>query len=188
MDEEKRKRLIVFTSQSFKQKGIRAVRMDAIARDLNVSKRTIYEVYKTKENLINVCLSFYTDRIRNLFSIIGYNSTDTLSHLLGTSEAFVANLYKGEDAFWNDITGYYPYVYATIQGIWYEELERRMSACRAEGFVMYNLDVRAFLDTFTSVLYSARMAQCTSDMLTNSALFMLRGTMTVKGINAMNSL
>ena len=52
MDAEKRKRLIIFTSQSFKQKGIRATRMDAIAHGLNISKRTIYEVYKTKDNLI----------------------------------------------------------------------------------------------------------------------------------------
>lgn len=67
MDEEKKKRLIIFTSQSFKQKGIRATRMDAIAHGLNISKRTIYEVYKTKDNLIGACLVSYSERTKNLF-------------------------------------------------------------------------------------------------------------------------
>ena len=183
MDAEKRKRLIVFTSQQFKQKGIRAVRMDSIARDMNVSKRTIYEVYKTKDNLIDVCLSSYIDRTQNLFRIIGYNSAGTLPRLMGTSEAFIANLYKGEDAFWNDITGHYPRVYAAIYGVWRGELERRMSACRAEGLVMPGIDVRKFLDTFTAVLYGARMAGCPHGVLEDSALFMLRGAMTARGIS-----
>lgn len=187
MDEEKRKRLIVFTSQQFKQKGIRAVRMDAIARDMNVSKRTIYEVYKTKDNLIDVCLYSYTDRTQNLFRIIDYSNTGTLRRLMSTSEAFIANLYKGEDAFWNDITGHYPRVYAAIHGVWHRELERRMSACLAEGLVMPGTDVHKFLDMFTAVLYGARMAGCTSDMLTGSAVFMLRGTLTTEGISAMNA-
>lgn len=183
MDAEKRKRLIVFTSQQFKQKGIRAVRMDAIARDMNVSKRTIYEVYKTKDNLIDVCLSSYTDRTQNLFRIIGYSSAGTLPRLMGTSKAFVENLYKGENAFWHDVTSHYGYIYDAIREIWYAELARRVSDCQTEGLVMPGLDVDCFLGTFTSVLYSARMAGCPHGVLEDSALFMLRGAMTARGIS-----
>lgn len=150
MDAEKRKRLIVFTSQQFKQKGIRATRMDAIAHGLNISKRTIYEVYKTKDNLIGACLVSYSERTKNLFRIIECGSQCPLPRLLGTSKAFVENLYKGENAFWHDVTSHYGYIYDAIREIWYAELARRVSDCQTEGLVMPGLDVDCFLGTFTS--------------------------------------
>ena len=150
MDEEKKKRLIIFTSQSFKQKGIRATRMDAIAHGLNISKRTIYEVYKTKDNLIGACLVSYSERTKNLFRIIECGSQCPLPRLLGTSKAFVENLYKGENAFWHDVTSHYGYIYDAIREIWYAELARRVSDCQTEGLVMPGLDVDCFLGTFTA--------------------------------------
>lgn len=39
----------------FKQKGIRAVKMDDIARMLTISKRTLYEIYPNKEELLLEC-------------------------------------------------------------------------------------------------------------------------------------
>lgn len=46
--------------QLFKQKGIRAVKMDDIANDMGISKRTLYEIYSNKEdcftNVLNTIL------------------------------------------------------------------------------------------------------------------------------------
>ena len=70
MDENARKRLIAFTSQSLRQSGIRAVRMDVVAREMSMSKRTLYKVYKTKDNLINACLEANIIRIENRFQIM----------------------------------------------------------------------------------------------------------------------
>ena len=36
----------------FREKGIRAVRMDDIANELSISKRTLYEIYNNKEELL----------------------------------------------------------------------------------------------------------------------------------------
>ena len=38
--------------KAFAEKGIRAVKMDDIAESLTISKRTMYELYATKEELI----------------------------------------------------------------------------------------------------------------------------------------
>lgn len=56
MNEDIGKRIIAFTSQSLKEYGIHAVRMNDIARNMSMSKRTIYEIYASKENLIYLCL------------------------------------------------------------------------------------------------------------------------------------
>lgn len=40
----------------FKEKGIKAVRMDDIATAMAISKRTLYEIYSNKEDLLFECL------------------------------------------------------------------------------------------------------------------------------------
>ncbi len=48
---------ILDTAMSFfKKKGIKAVRMDDISTELGISKRTLYEIYSTKEDLLFECL------------------------------------------------------------------------------------------------------------------------------------
>lgn len=45
-------RIIRTAMPLFKQKGIKAVRMDDIANLLSISKRTLYEIYNNKEDLL----------------------------------------------------------------------------------------------------------------------------------------
>lgn len=47
-----RQHLIKVATQEFESKGIKAVRMDDIANLLSVSKRTVYELFGNKENLL----------------------------------------------------------------------------------------------------------------------------------------
>lgn len=48
---------ILDTAMSFfKKKGIKAVRMDDISTELGISKRTLYEIYSNKEDLLFECL------------------------------------------------------------------------------------------------------------------------------------
>lgn len=181
MDEIKSKRIIAFTSLSLKQYGIRAVRMDAIAQNMNVSKRTIYQIYEKKDNLINTCLESYSNRTTNLFQIIQYNNPNSLIYLWEISKAYIENLYKAKCVFWFDITKYYQYIYTAIENIWSEELERAISMCQAEHYVIADLNIKTFLESFTTLLYNARIAECSSEILYNSAYFTLRGIMTGYG-------
>lgn len=54
---ESLKQKILDTSMTlFKEKGIKAVRMDDIAMAMAISKRTLYEIYSNKEDLLFECL------------------------------------------------------------------------------------------------------------------------------------
>lgn len=65
--------------QLFKQKGIKAVRMDDIATTLSISKRTLYEIYATKEDLLFECVKLDADdlskRIQD-YTMIAENELD----------------------------------------------------------------------------------------------------------------
>lgn len=47
-----RQRILVTAMQEFRRQGIRAVKMDDIAQLLSISKRTLYEIYNNKEELL----------------------------------------------------------------------------------------------------------------------------------------
>ena len=51
-----RNRIIKETFKLLSQKSIRAITMDEIAKDLGISKRTLYENFTDKKNLIKECL------------------------------------------------------------------------------------------------------------------------------------
>ena len=53
---EVRARIIEEATRLFFQYGIRSITMDEIAVSLGISKRTVYETFKDKTELIHTCL------------------------------------------------------------------------------------------------------------------------------------
>ena len=56
--------IIHHASKMFVEQGIKAVRMDDIAQELSVSKRTLYELFNDKEELIYQCIRHYSEDAR----------------------------------------------------------------------------------------------------------------------------
>lgn len=55
-------RIIETAMAAFAEKGVRAVKMDDVASTLSISKRTLYEIYATKEVLLCEGLKVYAAR------------------------------------------------------------------------------------------------------------------------------
>ena len=163
---------------------MRGVRMDDIAKQMNVSKKTIYQLYNTKDKLINICVETYLNRVENIFRIIRHDSPDILVCLWEVSKAYIENLYRANPPFWNDVFRYseYKYIFTEYNSVWSSELENIISICQKEKYIIPDLDISAFLESFTTLLYNARFVECLPVMLRNSACFMLRGIMTANGI------
>ena len=59
-----RERIIEKAMQDFSMHGIRAVKMDDLANELGISKRTLYEIFRDKETLLFEGMKVYDDRKR----------------------------------------------------------------------------------------------------------------------------
>ena len=59
-----RERIIEKAMQDFSMNGIRAVKMDDLAAELGISKRTLYEIFKDKETLLFEGIKVYGERKR----------------------------------------------------------------------------------------------------------------------------
>ena len=71
MTQSQRERIIEQAAKMFAEQGIKSIRMDDIAHTLGVSKRTLYEMFKDKEELLYLGILHYTmeSRKRRLESI-----------------------------------------------------------------------------------------------------------------------
>ena len=54
-----RERILQVARALFRERGIKAVKMDDIARQLSISKRTLYELFRNKEELLYECVKAY---------------------------------------------------------------------------------------------------------------------------------
>ncbi|MGL5317339.1 MAG: TetR/AcrR family transcriptional regulator, partial [Bacteroidales bacterium] len=50
-------RIIEVSFEQFALNGIKSVTMDEIARNMGISKRTLYENFKDKESLVRACIA-----------------------------------------------------------------------------------------------------------------------------------
>lgn len=74
-----REKIMDTAMQAFIRQGIRAVRMDDIAQQLGISKRTLYEIYEDKEELLLQSIKKYNaQRVATLteYAAQGHNVID----------------------------------------------------------------------------------------------------------------
>lgn len=54
--------------EMFKTQGIKAVRMDDVAKSLRISKRTLYELFTDKEELLLECVKLSSEKNREIYT------------------------------------------------------------------------------------------------------------------------
>ncbi len=90
-----RPEILAEAGRCFSRYGIRAVKMDDMARNLGISKRTVYELYATKEELLcEVIRSRNESRIRQIKTLVenSDNAMDLLVGVLGMQVEMIATV------------------------------------------------------------------------------------------------
>ena len=66
--------IIRITRELIARNGIRAVRVDEIAQTLGISKRTLYEMFADKNDLVGACLDYMSHQQRERIVCLLYTS------------------------------------------------------------------------------------------------------------------
>lgn len=78
MTPPQKERIIDQAMQMFVTQGIKSVRMDDIAQQLGVSKRTLYELFGDKEGLLYLAMERYSERNRQRWNELTAGSQNVL--------------------------------------------------------------------------------------------------------------
>ncbi len=65
----------------FVKKGCKAVTMDDVARENGISKRTLYEIFKDKTDLLEECLRYMYNQMEEYFNSIKGNTGNVIETL-----------------------------------------------------------------------------------------------------------
>lgn len=90
----------------FVTNGIKAVRMDDIAAKLSISKRTLYEIYGTKCDLLLECIKKFTQYEIGLFEDIGNTGKDVIEIIMRSYKLKLEQSKFVNPMFYEDIDKY----------------------------------------------------------------------------------
>lgn len=121
-DMDYRQRIIEEAAHLFRRYGIRAVTMDMLANNLGISKRTIYEVFTDKHELLSGVISLMVERQKELINKISGESENVIEaiyrilgmmseHMESMSPAFRLDMMKVRNEIIRNMkeSGQFPY-------------------------------------------------------------------------------
>ena len=113
---ELKQRVIQVALNEFRVQGIKAVRMDDLASQIGISKRTLYEMFKDKEELLMDCLLYSNQREKERVNDIRSKSKNVLEVILGVFLYSIEMLHETNKLFFEDIKKY-PTAYKLVQEV-----------------------------------------------------------------------
>jgi AcrR family transcriptional regulator len=111
-------RIIKWATELFLKQGVRGVTMDNIAHHLGISKRTIYENFKDKDELLKQCIICHKSAKIEQKRIIVAESSNALEIIYKIMFDLIITLKNTHPTFYSDIRKYYP-------SLWEEMVERK---------------------------------------------------------------
>jgi AcrR family transcriptional regulator len=115
---EIRDRIIVGASELFRTYGIKSVTMDSIATHLGISKRTIYEVFSDKDELLRGVLKWMAEKQKEL-----------VKKFLDESENAIVAIFKLLEINMNHFQEMSPAFQADMKKYHYEVLMKKADKC-----------------------------------------------------------
>jgi len=149
--------LTTTASTMFKRLGIKSVSMDDLAREMGVSKKTLYQLVSNKEDLVAIVMEadFKEDMCR--FAEHHDQAGDAIDEFLRNSRYFIREMREISPAALHDLQKYYPAIWKGMMQAHHEEFRRKLSENvergMEEGLYRDNLD-----PDIISTLYSGMMA------------------------------
>lgn len=147
-----RDHIIESAMQMFVRQGIKAVRMDDIAQELGVSKRTLYELFGDKEELLYLCLRRHMTIVNEAVAEKARKADNMLeSILIGFFE--MTQYSETNNRIAGNLRKFYPEVYERLHrelgSSSTERFKRAIGQCVAQGL----LDHKANIDLAITMLY-----------------------------------
>ena len=162
--EKMEKDILAKAVEMFDRYGLRPVTMDDIAREMSISKKTLYKYYANKEDLV-------TRAVVQMFQEISGNMTELLEHqgnaidmLFSMDEVICSTIEKHDPSMQFQLERYYPEVSAMLEGMKKETvflmMENNIKRGKEEGLYRADLDAQVV----TYLYYSRAQLMMEEDM------------------------
>ena len=189
-----RERIIEQAANMFAEQGIKSIRMDDIAKALGVSKRTLYEMFEDKEELLYHSIRFMQRRRMTTIEAEMKENRDTLAYLFESVSMMMDNkdLHRRIS---NNLRKFYPATFERVRKEAEEENGRLLFSMIKHyidcGLIVPTVDIRLSVTilyyTATTLVVSAGNMSLPEgvsleDALNYTIVNFFRGIATIEGV------
>jgi AcrR family transcriptional regulator len=89
--------------------------MSDIANELGISKRTLYEVFRDKEDLLDNCFSAHTAKVDNAIKDLTNRTEDVIDSLMQLYSQFLNQMHSFNRSVIHDLRKYHPLLYKKLE-------------------------------------------------------------------------
>lgn len=179
-----KKKILRTALQSITRNGIRTFRVEELARTMGISKRTLYQLFPSRDDLLENCIRELNEmtRVKISFCMTAYRESPFLC-VLHFAEKYIGGLYESEPVFWEDLRQMLVFrsSFMEIRKEWLAGGEKVLSICKKAAYIRPETDVAFLNERLLTDLFESRLDHLP---LAGQFLFyftMLRGMATEKG-------
>jgi len=168
--DEKAGKILKGAFELFNKYGIKSISMDDICQELGISKKTLYQYYKNKEDLLEKGLLIENELINSTLSDIKLRAENAIDALLQVSLTINKHFVKPNLIFRRDLQKFYPELFKTQLGGRREHILQKIKENLVTGIQegLYREDLMIDL---VAQLYVQRLADMfNTDFLSNENL------------------
>jgi len=190
--DEKRNEIINKSAMIFLRHGIKSVTMDDLARELGMSKKTIYNHFKEKDELVKSIVSTLIERNRTACESGRIKAENAIEALMNISEYSTRLFMEIHTSVFFDLQKYYPEAWSIIKqhrlAFVSNQITQNIIRGQEEGFYISELDPKimsgihlALISAMTDGDIFEVEANNYGKLLEQIVLFQLRGVVNEKG-------
>ncbi|MCU4176741.1 TetR/AcrR family transcriptional regulator [Carboxylicivirga sp. N1Y90] len=106
--EGKRQEIVARTFDLYRQYGIKSVSMDDVSRELGMSKKTLYQYVKDKNELVDLVLLYLKQFLKDSFSVFHDESLNAIEQHFEFRKRMEPKTGRYQPTFLFDLKKYYP--------------------------------------------------------------------------------
>ncbi len=197
--EDKKRELVGKALEIYMRFGVKSVTMDEMARQLGVSKKTLYIHVKDKNDLVEQCMLLMHEREQEHIASIISETENAIEQMMGISQFIVGQLKKVHPSIFFDLEKYHPQVTQMMQCHKDEFvcgcIEQNLVNGMKQGFYRENLNPKIISSIYVrliDIIMDASLAQ-QAELRADEVYFEMfryhiRGCATQKGISFLTDL
>lgn len=194
MNVDLKERIIQNSIELFCQNGLKNVNTDLIAQEVGISKRTLYEVFPSKEQLIKEVLLNFTDKVqqevvklnKEMDNEDADNFRDVFQHLIQVINEVLSKFTK---QIMSDLKRYYPEIWEEIRAFrvlrMKEEFFKIFHYGQEKGYIRKDINVELIyfihlytIDNIITPEIISELPMSTNDALKSIFDIFLKGILT----------
>ena len=187
-------RILKAAMKAFAEQGVKAVRMDDVAQSLSISKRTLYEIYEDKEELLYQGVVHFDQEAKKSMRAFTQESSSVMDIILEAYQRRVVRTGSVNPLFYEDIQRY-PKVVEYLnkeREHAYDQFLGFLQRGVREGYFRENVDYELVAQMFnainTFVMNQHLLSRYTiQKVFANMLLIPLRGFCTQKGLQVIEN-